>query len=419
MFNEGLDVPAVDRVIMLRPTESKVIFLQQLGRGLRAAEGKTRLLVIDFVGNHRIFAQRILHLLSLNGNDAGWSQLKKWLQGGQPDLPIGCLIDVSVEARDIIAQFLPKGAQASLESYRALRDECGRRPLALELFSHDILPRTASQAAGSWFQFVASEGDLTGNETEVLSIFKGWLITLETTNLNKSYKMVVLRVLLDQGSLFKPIDLESLSKLCRVSMLQHPVLRRDLLEGRHSINHQSAADEEWAKWWRQWPIDRWLDIQNGSRWFELHGNLFCFSPNCPQPLRPTLEAMTEEIVEWRLAAYSKTHRLSIQKNADISFEAKVSHSGSRAILFLPSIGRVSERPVGFITAFLPDQSEWEFKFVKVACNVARPVGVTSNQLSNLLKSWFGEYAGLPGTDFKVLFERKEGQWHCQPLHSTV
>ena len=53
MFNEGLDIPAVDRVVMLRPTESKVIFLQQLGRGLRAAEGKTRLLVIDFVGNHR------------------------------------------------------------------------------------------------------------------------------------------------------------------------------------------------------------------------------------------------------------------------------------------------------------------------------------------------------------------------------
>ncbi len=45
MFNEGLDIPAVDRVVMLRPTESKVIFLQQLGRGLRALEGKSRLLV--------------------------------------------------------------------------------------------------------------------------------------------------------------------------------------------------------------------------------------------------------------------------------------------------------------------------------------------------------------------------------------
>ena len=81
MFNEGLDIPAVDRVVMLRPTMSKVIFLQQLGRGLRAANGKTRLLVIDFVGNHRIFAHRMLHLLSLAGCDASWTELKRWLGG--------------------------------------------------------------------------------------------------------------------------------------------------------------------------------------------------------------------------------------------------------------------------------------------------------------------------------------------------
>jgi len=52
-------------VVMLRPTESKIVFLQQLGRGLRAAEGKLRLEVIDFVGNHRVFASRLVHLLSL------------------------------------------------------------------------------------------------------------------------------------------------------------------------------------------------------------------------------------------------------------------------------------------------------------------------------------------------------------------
>ncbi len=84
MFNEGLDIPAVDRVVMLRPTESKVIFLQQLGRGLRASEGKSRLLVIDFVGNHRIFAQRIIHLLSLQGSNNQWhiaKGLAQWQAG--------------------------------------------------------------------------------------------------------------------------------------------------------------------------------------------------------------------------------------------------------------------------------------------------------------------------------------------------
>src|SRR5262249_37852812 len=51
VFNEGVDVPSIDRVVMLRPTESSVVFLQQLGRGLRAWEGKDAVRVIDFVGN--------------------------------------------------------------------------------------------------------------------------------------------------------------------------------------------------------------------------------------------------------------------------------------------------------------------------------------------------------------------------------
>ena len=53
MFNEGLDIPSVDTVLMLRPTESNVIWLQQFGRGLRQSQGKSELKVIDYIGNHR------------------------------------------------------------------------------------------------------------------------------------------------------------------------------------------------------------------------------------------------------------------------------------------------------------------------------------------------------------------------------
>ncbi len=70
MFNEGLDVPGIDRIVLLRPTESRVVFLQQLGRGLRAMPGKPHLTVLDFVGNHRVFLHRILHLLSLRNGPA-------------------------------------------------------------------------------------------------------------------------------------------------------------------------------------------------------------------------------------------------------------------------------------------------------------------------------------------------------------
>lgn len=52
IFNEGVDVPAVNQVVMLRPTESPIVFIQQLGRGLRKYEGKEYVVILDFIGNY-------------------------------------------------------------------------------------------------------------------------------------------------------------------------------------------------------------------------------------------------------------------------------------------------------------------------------------------------------------------------------
>jgi superfamily II DNA or RNA helicase/diadenosine tetraphosphate (Ap4A) HIT family hydrolase len=93
IFNEGVDVPTIDRVVMLRPTESNVVFLQQLGRGLRAADGKTAVVVIDFVGNHRIFVERVRTLLSLGGTNASADSVRTFLESeGPEDLPAGCSV---------------------------------------------------------------------------------------------------------------------------------------------------------------------------------------------------------------------------------------------------------------------------------------------------------------------------------------
>ncbi len=63
MFNEGVDIPSVDMVMFLRPTESPVVFLQQLGRGLRRSKGKEYLNVLDFIGNYEK-AGRVRYLLT-------------------------------------------------------------------------------------------------------------------------------------------------------------------------------------------------------------------------------------------------------------------------------------------------------------------------------------------------------------------
>jgi superfamily II DNA or RNA helicase len=102
IFNEGVDLPALDRVVMLRPTESAVIFLQQLGRGLRRYEGKERLTVIDFVGNHRIFLDRLRRLLSLVSSP---TSLRAYLESdAPPQLPPGCSVDLELEAKQLLRE---------------------------------------------------------------------------------------------------------------------------------------------------------------------------------------------------------------------------------------------------------------------------------------------------------------------------
>lgn len=102
LFNEGLDIPLVDTVLFLRPTESATVFLQQLGRGLRLAPGKTVLTALDFVGHHRRefrFDQRFRALTGLSRK-----RLEKQVQEGFPFLPSGSQIVLDEVAQKIVLE---------------------------------------------------------------------------------------------------------------------------------------------------------------------------------------------------------------------------------------------------------------------------------------------------------------------------
>jgi superfamily II DNA or RNA helicase/diadenosine tetraphosphate (Ap4A) HIT family hydrolase/SOS-response transcriptional repressor LexA len=442
LFNEGVDIPLVDRVVMLRPTESKIVFLQQLGRGLRAAEGKLRLEVIDFVGNHRVFASRLVHLLSLapaaTAADAtGFALLKRYLDGREPALPEGCVLDVELEAKELLARFLPAGRAAVEEAYRGMRAELGRRPTPTELLHAHYLPHTLRAAHGSWFGFCRAEGDLDASEERVVERFGAWLGMLETTSLNKSYKMVVLRVLLDRDALWDGLEIPRLAAACRSFLENHPALRADLPEkwgqypsaSEEPVPFSGDPDPAFTQWWLEWPLSRWMDDQAGQRWFTLRGDRFVADFTCPPELRAAFESLTGELVDLRLAHYSQSRLRAPAaleaRNASegtplsTTFRAKVSHSGGKPILFLPTVESVPSRPTGPTRVRLPDGREWVFRFVKVACNVAHPADAASargnNALPSLLRDWFGPDAGLPGTNFEVEFSSVDGAWSVSPV----
>jgi superfamily II DNA or RNA helicase len=100
IFNEGVDVPELDTVLFLRPTESLTIFLQQLGRGLRLAENKDCLTVLDFVGNARPEYDFEHKFRSLIGKTH--TSILKEIEDDFPHLPLGCSIILEKKAKDVI-----------------------------------------------------------------------------------------------------------------------------------------------------------------------------------------------------------------------------------------------------------------------------------------------------------------------------
>jgi superfamily II DNA or RNA helicase len=102
IFNEGIDIPDIDTVLFLRPTESLTVFLQQLGRGLRLAEGKDCLTVLDFVGNSRPEYDFEGKFRALVGKTN--TSMQKELEDDFPHLPLGCSIVLEKKARDFILQ---------------------------------------------------------------------------------------------------------------------------------------------------------------------------------------------------------------------------------------------------------------------------------------------------------------------------
>ncbi len=100
LFNEGVDVPSVDTLLMLRPTESATLFLQQLGRGLRRTDRKAMCTVLDFVGLHRKEFRFDLKYRALLGGSR--ADLQRHIERDFPFLPAGCHLELDPVARDVV-----------------------------------------------------------------------------------------------------------------------------------------------------------------------------------------------------------------------------------------------------------------------------------------------------------------------------
>jgi superfamily II DNA or RNA helicase len=134
IFNEGVDVPEVDTVLFLRPTESATVFLQQLGRGLRRADGKSCLTVLDFIGQaHRQFRFDV-RLRALTGVTR--AEVARAIQQGFPHLPSGCSIQLDRVASKVVLDNIKHAVGSTFRSLETELRGIGR-DVTLEEFLHE------------------------------------------------------------------------------------------------------------------------------------------------------------------------------------------------------------------------------------------------------------------------------------------
>lgn len=124
LFNEGIDVPAVDTLLLLRPTDSPTVFLQQLGRGLRREPNKSICTVLDFVGHHRNEFRMHRRYGALFGG--GRKQLERQIEQGFPFLPSGCHMHLDAVAAqlvlDNIRQSIPRTWRGKAQEVRRVAE---------------------------------------------------------------------------------------------------------------------------------------------------------------------------------------------------------------------------------------------------------------------------------------------------------
>ncbi|WP_028868831.1 DUF3427 domain-containing protein [Psychromonas arctica] len=179
IFNEGIDIPKVNQIIMIRPTESAIIFVQQLGRGLRKVDGKGYLTVIDFIGN---YSNNYLIPIALYG-DTSYNKdaLRRTISSGSKLIPGSSTINFDSITKTLIFESIDSANMGLLKDlkkdYDLLKYKLGRIPMMMDFIQHGSRePYLYVEYSKSYYNFIckvekATEYDLDAEQIVLLSQF--------------------------------------------------------------------------------------------------------------------------------------------------------------------------------------------------------------------------------------------------------
>lgn len=298
IFNEGVDIPEVDTVMFLRPTESYVVYLQQLGRGLRKHKGKDKLTVIDFIGNYKRAHYKPLLL-------AGKNPMYTKQFSVIPDrlvYPQDCQVQFDLRLIDLFKELRKKDpiAQQMADEFERLRALNGERPTRQQLFLGSDIDHREFLRQG-YLDFIAQQKDISAEESSWKdTIIEDFLRRMEKTAMSKSYKLPILELLLN-GKGF--VSYEKLGEGMKKFYTEKELRQRDLERDKSNQGWQTWDSEDFLRLALKMPVHFLTKSEREFIWKNDDLQSIGFSQEIIDVWSPALEEHLRDILSLRELEY--------------------------------------------------------------------------------------------------------------------
>ncbi|MBJ2174524.1 DUF3427 domain-containing protein [Aureibaculum sp. A20] len=204
IFNEGIDIPKINQIIMLRPTVSAIIFIQQLGRGLRKIEGKSYVTVIDFIGNYE---NNYLIPIALYGDTSyNKDSIRKLITEGSRMIPGSSTINFDEITKEKIFQSIDSAKMQLLsdlkKDYYLLKFKLGKIPMMMDFIEHGSRdPYLYVNYSNSYYNFIVKvekefNEKLSTEQVKLLGLF-----SKEINNSKRVEESLIIKLLIETGTL--------------------------------------------------------------------------------------------------------------------------------------------------------------------------------------------------------------------------
>ena len=309
MFNEGVDIPALDMVMFLRPTESPTVFMQQLGRGLRLFPGKVYLTVLDFIGNYHN-AGVVKGLLCQEARE-------KYGETTTTSFPDNCYVDFDLRLLDLFEQ-IEKGRHPLRTSIREefcrIENLLGKRPNRVELFEHmtasvyeQCLKHPNESPFKHYWLYLEKLGKLMPAEQELRgTLAEEFLQEITNTPMTKVYKMPVLLALQEGDRLKSKISYTDILLVWKV-FFAHDRNWRDLPKVESFQEYQKLSDRWHLAKIKKMPVSH---LQSEFLYSEGEWALVFSAGMEPYLKNPVVRAEFEDLVNYRILDYYRRRYLA-------------------------------------------------------------------------------------------------------------